>query len=120
VRNTTKWNIEKLTPKPAKTAAPLAAISGTNLAAMTRAVLLAMAPSTPDATKVPYDFQGNCRPDSAAGDSRVHDIGARHRHQPGHDPGSDEHDAKTYAALCSIVETGRRNSRSALTAIRDA
>ena len=28
--------------------------------------------------------------------------------------------AKTYAALCSIVETGRRNSRNALTAIRDA
>jgi transposase len=28
--------------------------------------------------------------------------------------------AKTYAALCSIVETGRRNGRSALTAIRDA
>ena len=26
----------------------------------------------------------------------------------------------TYAALCSIVETGRRNSRNALTAIRDA
>src|SRR5580704_15740280 len=28
--------------------------------------------------------------------------------------------AKTYAALCSIVETGRRLGRSALTAIRDA
>jgi transposase len=28
--------------------------------------------------------------------------------------------ATTYAALCSIVETGRRNGRSALTAIRDA
>jgi len=28
--------------------------------------------------------------------------------------------AKTYAALCSIVETGRRNGRSALIAIRDA
>ena len=28
--------------------------------------------------------------------------------------------AKTYAALCSIVKTGRRNGRSALTAIRDA
>jgi transposase len=28
--------------------------------------------------------------------------------------------ANTYAALCSIVETGRRNGRSALTAIRDA
>jgi hypothetical protein len=28
--------------------------------------------------------------------------------------------AKTYAALCSIVETGRRNGHSALTAIRDA
>jgi transposase len=28
--------------------------------------------------------------------------------------------AQTYAALCSIVETGRRNGRSALTAIRDA
>ena len=28
--------------------------------------------------------------------------------------------AKTYAALCSIVETGRRNGQSALTAIRDA
>ena len=28
--------------------------------------------------------------------------------------------AKAYAALCSIVETGRRNGRSALTAIRDA
>jgi transposase len=28
--------------------------------------------------------------------------------------------AKTYAALCSIVETGRRNGRNALTAIRDA
>src|SRR6516225_4009050 len=28
--------------------------------------------------------------------------------------------AKTYAALCSIVETGRRNGRSAITAIRDA
>ena len=28
--------------------------------------------------------------------------------------------AKTYAALCSIVETGRLNGRSALTAIRDA
>jgi transposase len=28
--------------------------------------------------------------------------------------------AQTYAALCSIVETGRRNSRNALTAIRDA
>ena len=28
--------------------------------------------------------------------------------------------AKTYAALCSIVETGRRNRQSALTAIRDA
>ena len=28
--------------------------------------------------------------------------------------------ARTYAALCSIVETGRRNGRSALTAIRDA
>jgi transposase len=28
--------------------------------------------------------------------------------------------AKTYADLCSIVETGRRNGRSALTAIRDA
>src|SRR5580700_9826142 len=28
--------------------------------------------------------------------------------------------AKTYAALCSIVETGRRNGRSALTAIHDA
>jgi transposase len=28
--------------------------------------------------------------------------------------------AKTYAALCSIVETGRRNGRSALTAIRNA
>ncbi len=28
--------------------------------------------------------------------------------------------AKTYAALCSIVETGRRNGRSALAAIRDA
>jgi transposase len=28
--------------------------------------------------------------------------------------------AKTYAALCSIVETGRRNGRSALNAIRDA
>src|SRR4029077_4621322 len=27
--------------------------------------------------------------------------------------------AKTYAALCSIVETGRRNGRSALIAIRD-
>jgi hypothetical protein len=26
--------------------------------------------------------------------------------------------AKAYAALCSIVETGRRNGRSALTAIR--
>jgi transposase len=28
--------------------------------------------------------------------------------------------AKAYAALCSIVETGRRNGRNALTAIRDA
>jgi transposase len=28
--------------------------------------------------------------------------------------------ARTYADLCSIVETGRRNGRSALTAIRDA
>ena len=28
--------------------------------------------------------------------------------------------AKAYAALCSVVETGRRNGRSALTAIRDA
>ena len=28
--------------------------------------------------------------------------------------------AQTYAALCSIVETGRRNGRSALNAIRDA
>ena len=28
--------------------------------------------------------------------------------------------AKVYADLCSIVETGRRNGRSALTAIRDA
>ena len=28
--------------------------------------------------------------------------------------------AQAYAALCSIVETGRRNGRSALTAIRDA
>ena len=28
--------------------------------------------------------------------------------------------ARAYAALCSIVETGRRNGRSALTAIRDA
>jgi len=28
--------------------------------------------------------------------------------------------AKAYAALCSIVETGRRNGRSALTSIRDA
>jgi transposase len=28
--------------------------------------------------------------------------------------------AKAYAALCSIVETGRRNGRSAITAIRDA
>jgi transposase len=28
--------------------------------------------------------------------------------------------AKAYAALCSIVETGRRNGRSALTTIRDA
>jgi transposase len=28
--------------------------------------------------------------------------------------------AKTYADLCSIVETGRRNGRSALTAIREA
>jgi transposase len=28
--------------------------------------------------------------------------------------------AKAYAALCSIVETARRNGRSALTAIRDA
>jgi transposase len=28
--------------------------------------------------------------------------------------------AQTYAALCSIVETGRRNGRTALTAIRDA
>ena len=28
--------------------------------------------------------------------------------------------AKNYAALCSIVETGRRNGRSALTAIRNA
>jgi transposase len=28
--------------------------------------------------------------------------------------------AKTYAALCSIVETGRRNGRSALSTIRDA
>jgi transposase len=28
--------------------------------------------------------------------------------------------AQTYAALCSIVETGRRNGRSALTAIRNA
>jgi transposase len=28
--------------------------------------------------------------------------------------------AKTYAALCSIVETGRRIGRSALTAIRHA
>jgi transposase len=28
--------------------------------------------------------------------------------------------AKAYAALCSIVETGRRNGQSALTAIRDA
>jgi transposase len=28
--------------------------------------------------------------------------------------------AKSYADLCSIVETGRRNARSALTAIRDA
>ena len=28
--------------------------------------------------------------------------------------------AKAYAALCSIVETGRRNGRSALAAIRDA
>lgn len=28
--------------------------------------------------------------------------------------------AKAYAALCSIVETGRRNGRSALTAIREA
>jgi transposase len=28
--------------------------------------------------------------------------------------------AKTYADLCSIIETGRRNGRSALTAIRDA
>jgi transposase len=27
---------------------------------------------------------------------------------------------KTYAALCSIVETGRRNGRVAITAIRDA
>jgi hypothetical protein len=27
---------------------------------------------------------------------------------------------RNYAALCSIVETGRRNGRSALTAIRDA
>jgi hypothetical protein len=26
--------------------------------------------------------------------------------------------AKTYAALCSIVETGRRNGRSALTDLR--
>jgi hypothetical protein len=31
------------------------------------------------------------------------------------------HEARiAYAALCSIVETGRRNRRSALTAIRDA
>ncbi len=29
-------------------------------------------------------------------------------------------DAKTYADLRSIVETGRRNGRSALTTIRDA
>ena len=28
--------------------------------------------------------------------------------------------AKAYAALCSIVDTGRRNGRSALTVIRDA
>ena len=28
--------------------------------------------------------------------------------------------AHAYAALCSIVETGRRNGRSALTAIRNA
>jgi hypothetical protein len=28
--------------------------------------------------------------------------------------------AKTYAAPCSMVETGGRNSRAALTAIRDA
>lgn len=28
--------------------------------------------------------------------------------------------AKAYAALCSVVETGRRNGRSALAAIRDA
>jgi hypothetical protein len=28
--------------------------------------------------------------------------------------------AKAYAALCSIVETGRRNGRSDLAAIRDA
>jgi transposase len=31
-----------------------------------------------------------------------------------------ERGATAYAALCSIVETGRRNGRSALTAIRDA
>src|SRR3974390_3421470 len=31
-----------------------------------------------------------------------------------------ESGAKTYAALCSVVETGRRNGQSTLTAIRDA
>src|SRR5271155_618883 len=66
VRNTTKCDMVKLTKKLARIAAPLAASSGMNLAAMTRVVVLAMAPSRPDARKVPYDFQRNCRPDSAA------------------------------------------------------
>jgi hypothetical protein len=52
-RNTTKCDIEKFTTKPARMATPFAARTGMNLAAKTRTVVLAMAPSTPDATKVP-------------------------------------------------------------------
>jgi hypothetical protein len=43
------------------------------------------------------------RPDSAAGDSRVHDV-ARHRRQPGHDVGSDEHDAFAARAPAGVGE----------------
>jgi hypothetical protein len=52
-RNTTKCDIEKFTTKPARMAAPFAASTGMNFAAMTRTVVLTSAPSTPDVTNVP-------------------------------------------------------------------
>jgi hypothetical protein len=52
-RNTTKCDIEKFTTKPARMAAPFAASTGMNFAAITRTVVLTSAPSTPDVTNVP-------------------------------------------------------------------